>query len=127
METVAFLESLVDALGRGWSARYAVIAPYGVFGVVLTCDAGGSVEVVPSFVRGAAVTWSPFAFTRGVPHYDLHVGGELLRTRQLGEAVERLQRWRMARAPGDRLTRIAARMAATRARRGAVSPARRRR
>ena len=31
MESIAFLETLLRALGRGWSARYGVIAPYGVF------------------------------------------------------------------------------------------------
>ena len=52
METIAFLEALVRALGHGWSARYGMIAPYGVFGVTLTSDVGGTVEVVPSLVRG---------------------------------------------------------------------------
>jgi len=36
VETVAFLEALVRALGRGWSARYGIIAPYGVLGLTLT-------------------------------------------------------------------------------------------
>ena len=80
METIAFLEALVRALGNGWSARYGMIAPYGVFGVTLTSDSGGTVEVVPSLVRGDVVTWSPFVFTRGTPHYDVYTDdGELLR------------------------------------------------
>jgi len=114
VETVAFLETLVRALGRGWSARYGLIAPYGVFGVTLTSDVGGSVEIVPSLVRGEVVTWSPFVFTRGTPHYDLHTDdGELLRTPVLAEAVDRLQRWRRARGP---VARVAARVAVARAR-----------
>ncbi len=114
METIGFLEALVRALGRGWSARYGLIAPYGVFGVTLTSDVGGSVEIVPSLVRGEVVTWSPFVFTRGTPHYDLHTDdGELLRTPVLAEAVDRLQRWRRARGP---VARVAARVAVARAR-----------
>ena len=110
METIAFLEALVRALGNGWSARYGMIAPYGVFGVTLTSDAGGTVEVVPSLVRGDVVTWSPFVFTRGTPHYDVHTDdGELLRTAVLDEAVERLERWRRGRGP---VARVAARVAA---------------
>jgi hypothetical protein len=111
VETLAFLEALVRALGRGWSARYGLIAPYGVFGVTLTTDVGGSAEIVPSLVRGDVVTWSPFVFTRGTPHYDLHTDdGELLRTAVLAEAVDRLQRWRLARGPA---ARVAARFART--------------
>lgn len=112
METIAFLEALVRGLGRGWSARYGMIAPYGVFGVTLTSDAGGSVEVVPSLVRGVVVTWSPFVFARGTPHYDLHVDGVLLRTPELAEALARLRQWREAHGPG---ARVAARLARTRA------------
>ncbi|MBC7977126.1 MAG: hypothetical protein H7138_19295, partial [Myxococcales bacterium] len=98
METIAFLESLVRALGRGWSARYAMIVPYGVFGVILTSDVGGAVEIVPSRVRGEIVTWSPFVFTRGTPHYDLHTDdGVMTRTPVLADAVARLERWRRAR------------------------------
>ena len=100
METIIFLEALVRALGHGWSARYGMIMPYGVFGVTLTSDVGGEVEVVPSLVRGAAVVWSPFVFTRGAPHYDLHLeDGELMRTAVLSDAVARLERWRQGRAP----------------------------
>ena len=55
METVAFLEDLVRGLGRGWSARYGTIAPYGVLGVTLTSDVGGRVEVVPSMVRDSVM------------------------------------------------------------------------
>jgi hypothetical protein len=111
VETLTFLEALVRALGRGWSARYGLIAPYGVFGVTLTTDVGGSVEIVPSLVRGDVVTWSPFVFTRGTPHYDLHTDdGELLRTAVLAEAIDRLQRWRLARGPA---ARVAARFART--------------
>jgi hypothetical protein len=109
VEAIAFLEALVRALGRGWSARYGMIVPYGVFGLTLTSDVGGSVEVVPSQVRGDIVIWSPFVFVRGTPHYDLHLdGGELVRTPVLAEAVARLERWRQARGPGRR---VAARMA----------------
>jgi hypothetical protein len=114
VETIAFLEALVRALGRGWSARYGMIAPYGVFGVTLTSDAGGSVEVVPSLVRGDVVTWSPFVFTRGTPHYDLHVDGELLRTPELSDAIARLRQWREARGPASR---VAARLVRTGAKR----------
>lgn len=110
METIAFLEALVRALGHGWSARYGMIAPYGVFGVTLTSDIGGTVEIVPSLVRGDVVTWSPFVFTRGTPHYDVHTDdGELLRTAVLGEVIERLERWRRSRGP---VARVAARVAA---------------
>lgn len=114
METIAFLEALVRGLGRGWSARYGMIAPYGVFGVTLTSDVGGSVEVVPSLVRGDVVTWSPFVFTRGTPHYDLHLDGELLRTPELAAAIARLRQWREARGPAGR---VAARLARTGAKR----------
>jgi hypothetical protein len=114
VETIAFLEALVRALGRGWSARYGMIAPYGVFGVTLTSDVGGSVEVVPSLVRGDVVTWSPFVFTRGTPHYDLHIDGALLRTPELADAIVRLRQWREARGPGSR---VAARFARTGAKR----------
>jgi hypothetical protein len=111
VETIAFLESLVRALGRGWSARYGMIAPYGVFGVTLTSDVGGSVEIVPSLVRGEVVTWSPFMFTRGTPHYDVYTDdGVLTRTPVLADAVERLERWRRARGP---MGRVAARLART--------------
>lgn len=106
METIIFLEALVRALGHGWSARYGMIVPYGVFGVTLTTSAGGSaggsVEVVPSLVRGAVVVWSPFVFARGTLHYDLHLEhGELVRTRVLAEAVARLDRWRQDHAPAE--------------------------
>ena len=106
METIIFLETLVRALGPGWSARYGMIVPYGVFGVTLTSDAtggtGGCVEVVPSLVRGAVVVWSPFVFARGTLHYDLHLEhGELMRTRVLAEAVARLDRWRRDHAPAE--------------------------
>jgi len=111
VETIAFLEALVRALGRGWSARYGMIAPYGVFGVTLTSDVGGSVEIVPSLVRGEVVTWSPFVFTRGTPHYDIYTDdGVLIRTPVLSDAVTRLERWRRARGPGGR---VAARLART--------------
>jgi hypothetical protein len=111
VETIAFLESLVRALGRGWSARYGMIAPYGVFGVTLTSDVGGSVEIVPSLVRGEVVTWSPFVFTRGTPHYDVYTDdGVMTRTPVLADAVARLERWRRARGPGGR---VAARLART--------------
>ena len=110
METIAFLEALVRALGNGWSARYGMIAPYGVFGVTLTSDSGGTVEVVPSLVRGDVVTWSPFVFTRGTPHYDVYTDdGELLRTQMIDVAVERLERWRRGRGS---VARVAARVAA---------------
>lgn len=109
MESLAFLETLIRALGRGWSARYGLIAPYGVFGVTLTSDAGGTVEVVPSLVRDGIVTWTPFPFTRGTPHYELYTDdGELTRTAVLAEAVARLERWRVVKEPVDR---AAARMA----------------
>jgi hypothetical protein len=109
VEAIAFLEALVRALGRGWSARYGMIVPYGVFGLTLTSDVGGSVEVVPSQVRGDVVIWSPFVFTRGTPHYDLHFDhGELARTPVLADAVARLERWRHARGP---VGRVAARLA----------------
>jgi hypothetical protein len=110
VETIAFLEALVRALGNGWSARYGMIAPYGVFGVTLTSDSGGTVEVVPSLVRGDVVTWSPFVFTRGTPHYDVYTDdGELLRTQMIDVAVERLERWRRGRGS---VARVAARVAA---------------
>jgi hypothetical protein len=114
VETIAFLEALVRGLGRGWSARYGMIAPYGVFGVTLTSDNGGSIEVVPSLVRGDVVTWSPFVFARGTPHYDLHIDGALLRTAELGHAIARRRTGREARGPGSR---VAARLARTSAKR----------
>ena len=117
VETVSFLEALVRALGRGWSARYGVIAPYGVLGVTLTTDVGGSVEIVPSLVRGDVVVWSPFVFTTGTPHYDLYTDdGQLTRTRVLADAVARLERWRRARAPGGRVAARLARVGAGRRR-----------
>jgi hypothetical protein len=103
VETIDFLEDLVRALGHGWSARYGMIAPYGVFGVTLTSDVGGAIEVVPSLVRGEIVVWSPFVFARGTPTYDLHVDGELVRTPVLTEAVARLERWRRERGPAGRM------------------------
>jgi HEAT repeat protein len=109
VEAVGFLEALIRALGPGWAARYAMISPYGVYGVILTSDVGGIVEVVPSLRRGHAVIWSPFVFTRGTPHYELHADGRMLgRTPMLGEAVARLERWRAARKPAGR---VAARLA----------------
>lgn len=117
MEAVAFLEALIGALGRGWSARYGLIAPYGVLGVTLASDAGGTVEVVPSLVRGPAVIWSPFVFTRGTPHYDIHADGAVTRTPDVVEAVARLERWRDARGP---VGRVRARIARTGARRRPV-------
>lgn len=109
MEAVGFLGVLVRALGRGWSARYGMIVPYGVFGLNLTSDVGGAVEIVPSLVRGPAVIWSPFVFTRGTPHYELHAEGKLLlRTPKVEDAVARLERWRQARGPAGR---VAARLA----------------
>ncbi|HEU4732174.1 MAG TPA: HEAT repeat domain-containing protein [Kofleriaceae bacterium] len=115
MEAIGFLEALVRALGRGWAARYGMIAPYGVFGLTLTSDAGGSVEVVPSLVRGDIVIWSPFSFVRGRPHYDLHIDGLLVRTPVVAEAVDRLERWRQARGPASR---VASRLAKAGDRRG---------
>ncbi|HET9620146.1 MAG TPA: hypothetical protein VFP84_02180, partial [Kofleriaceae bacterium] len=95
MEAVGFLEALVRALGRGWAARFAMIAPYGVYGVILTSDVGGTVEVVSSLVRGPATIWSPFVFTRGTPTYELYADDQmLLRTPKLADAVARLERWR---------------------------------
>jgi hypothetical protein len=92
-----------------------MIAPYGVLGVVLTSDVGGTVEVVPSLVRGPIVVWTPFVFTRGAPHYDLYSDdGTALRTQVLGEAIAWLERWRRARGP---LGRVAARLARSDARR----------
>jgi HEAT repeat protein len=114
VETVAFLEALVGALGRGWSARYGVVAPFGVLGVTLTSDVGGSVEIVPSLVRGEVVVWSPFVFTQGEPHYDVYVDGVLTRTAEVAEVIERLERWRAARGPAGR---VAARLARVGARR----------
>ncbi|HEX2685123.1 MAG TPA: hypothetical protein VHN14_00820 [Kofleriaceae bacterium] len=115
MESLAFLEALIRALGHGWSARYGMIAPYGVFGVILTSDAGGSVEVVPSLVRGDIVTWSPFPFARGTPHYDLYTDeGELVRTPVLADAIARLERWRKARGSIGRSAARVARAQATR-------------
>lgn len=118
METLSFLEALVRALGRGWSARYGVIAPYGVLGLTLTSDAGGTVEVVPSLVRGEVVTWSPFVFTPGTPHYDLYTDdGVLTRTAEVAEAVDRLERWRRARGS---VAQVAARLARASTRRRTV-------
>ncbi|HEY6173935.1 MAG TPA: hypothetical protein VIX73_05795, partial [Kofleriaceae bacterium] len=97
METVAFLEALVRGLGRGWSARYGIVAPYGVLGLTLTSDVGGTVEIVPSLVRGEVVVWSPFVFTQGTPHYDLYADGVLTRTADLAQAIDRLERWRQSR------------------------------
>jgi hypothetical protein len=121
VETIAFLEALVRGLGRGWSARYGMIAPYGVFGVTLTTDNGGSVEVVPSLVRGDVVTWSPFVFARGTPHYDLHIDGALLRTPELTDAIARLRSWREARGPGSRVAARLARTSAKRRRTGRIT------
>jgi len=119
VETVAFLEALVGQLGRGWSARYGILAPYCVLGVTLRCDTGGTVEVVPSRVRGEVVTWTPFPFARGTPHYDLYVDGVIVRTAAVGEALAVLEGWRKARGPGAqvaaRLARVGARSAARRA------------
>jgi hypothetical protein len=115
VETIAFLEALVRSLGRGWSARYGVIAPYGVLGVTLTTDAGGTVEVVPSLVRGVVVTWSPFVFTSGTPHYDLYTDdGVLTRTAVLADALARLEHWRQSRGA---VGQVAARLARAGARR----------
>jgi HEAT repeat protein len=99
VETLGFLEALVHAVRPGWSVRYGAIEPWGVFGVVLISPAG-SVEVVPSLVRGEIVVWSPFVFVQGVPHYDLHgADGEFLRTCVLDEAVAWIARWQAARGP----------------------------
>lgn len=118
METIAFLEALVRALGRGWSARYGIIAPYGVLGVTLTTDVGGTVEIVPSRVRGVVVTWSPFVFTPGMPHYDVYTDdGVLTRTAVVAEAVDRLDRWRRSRGP---MGQVAARLARASTRRRSV-------
>jgi hypothetical protein len=106
VETIAFLEALVRALGQGWSARYGMMVPYGVFGVTLTSDVGGAIEVVPSLIRGERgeiIVWSPFVFARGRPAYDLHVDGELIRTPVLADAVARLDRWRRERGPAGRM------------------------
>ena len=109
MEAVGFLEALVRALGRGWSARFGMIAPYAVYGVTLVSDVGGAIEVVPALVRGPAVIWSPFVFTRGEPHYELYCADRLLlRTPSVMAAVARLERWRAARGPSGR---VAARFA----------------
>lgn len=116
METVSFLEALVRALGRGWSARYGVIAPFGVLGVTLTSDVGGKVEVVPSLVRGDIVIWTPFVFTRGTPHYDLHADGVLTRTAVVADAVAHLERWRQARGPAGKVAARLARVGAGRRR-----------
>jgi HEAT repeat protein len=120
VEAVAFLEALIRALGHGWSARYGVIAPYGVFGVTLASDVGGWVEIVPSLVRGDIVTWSPFTFTRGTPHYDVYTDdGDLTRTMVVADAVARLERWRKARGPGGRVAARLARVGDKRPRRSA--------
>lgn len=116
MATVAFLEALVRALGPGWSARYGVIAPFGVLGVTLTSDVGGKVEVVPSLVRGPAVIWTPFSFTQGTPHYDLHADGALTRTAVVADAVAHLERWRRARGPAGKLAARLAQVGAGRRR-----------
>ncbi|HEX3762519.1 MAG TPA: hypothetical protein VHW23_27645, partial [Kofleriaceae bacterium] len=116
METVNFLEALVRALGRGWSARYGVIAPFGVLGVTLTTDVGGRVEVVPSMVRGPIVVWSPLVFTSGTPHYDLYVDGQLTRTAEVADAVAHLERWRRARGPAGKVAARLARVGAGRRR-----------
>lgn len=117
MEALGFLEALVRALGRGWSVRYGIIAPYGVIGVTLTSDTGGTVEVVPSLVRGDVVIWSPFSFTQGALHYDVHTDDGVLRTPVLGDAVARLERWRRSRGPAGQ---AAARLARAGARRRSV-------
>jgi hypothetical protein len=115
VEAIAFLEALVRGLGRGWSARYGVIAPYGVLGVTLTSDTGGTVEIVPSLVRGEVVTWSPFVFTPGTPHYDVYTDDRVLtRTAVLADAIARLERWRRSRGP---VGQVAARLARVGARR----------
>ncbi len=116
METVGFLEALVRALGRGWSARYGVIAPFGVLGVTLTSDVGGKVEVVPSLVRGPAVIWTPLLFTPGTPHYDLYADGVLTRTAVVADAVAHLERWRRARGPAGKVAARLARVGAGRRR-----------
>jgi hypothetical protein len=116
VEPVGFLEALVRALGRGWSARYGVIAPFGVLGVTLTSDAGGKVEVVPSLVRGEIVIWTPFTFTRGTPHYDLHADGTLTRTAVVADAAAHLERWRRARGPSGKVAARLARVGAGRRR-----------
>jgi hypothetical protein len=116
VETVSFLEALVRALGRGWSARYGVIAPYGVLGVTLTSDVGGKVEVVPSLVRGEIVIWSPLVFTPGTPHYDLWADGVLTRTAVVADAVAHLERWRRARGPAGKVAARLARVGAGRGR-----------
>ena len=116
METVSFLEVLVRALGRGWSARYGLIAPFGVLGVTLTSDVGGKVEVVPSLVRGEIVIWTPFMFTPGTPHYDLHADGTLLRTAVVADAVAHLERWRRSRGPAGKVAARLARVGAGRPR-----------
>jgi hypothetical protein len=104
VEAVDFLEALVRALGPGWAARFAMITPYGVYGVILTSDVGGIVEVVPALRRGPAVIWSPFVFTRGTPCYELHADGRVIgRTPVLVEAIARLERWRAARGPAGRM------------------------
>jgi hypothetical protein len=116
VETVSFLEALVRALGRGWSARYSVIAPFGVLGVTLTSDVGGKVEVVPSLVRGDIVIWTPLVFTPGTPHYDLHVDGVVTRTAVVADAVAHLERWRQARGPAGKVAARLARVGAGRRR-----------
>jgi hypothetical protein len=121
VEPVSFLEVLVRALGHGWSARYGVIAPFGVLGVTLTSDAGGKVEVVPSLVRGEIVIWTPFTFTRGTPHYDLHADGTLTRTAVVADAAAHLERWRRARGPSGKVAARLARVGAGR-RRAAGTP-----
>jgi hypothetical protein len=60
VEALAVTEAVICALGRGRSARDGAIVLEGVFGVTLTIDTGGSVEVVPSLVRGVVVMWTPF-------------------------------------------------------------------
>jgi hypothetical protein len=115
VETIAFLEALIRALGHGWSARYGTIAPYGIFGLTLSSDAGGSIQVVPALVRGPIVTWSPFAFARGTPHYEVYTDdGALIRTPVLADVVAWLERWRRTRGP---VGQVAARLARAEARR----------
>jgi hypothetical protein len=118
VESLAFLEALIGALGRGWSARYGILAPYSVLGVTLTSDAGRSVEVVPARVRGDVVIWSPLPFARGTPHYELYTDDfQLLRTEYLTDAVAWLARWRKAHGPIGRAVARIARAGAKRAKR----------
>src|SRR5262249_20594874 len=100
----------------GWSARYGVIAPFGVLGVTLTSDVGGKGEGVPSLVRGEIVTWTPFMFTPGTPHYDLYADGVLTRTAGVADAVAHPERWRRARGPAGKVAARLARVGAGRPR-----------